>query len=155
MPMHIALIFETLTRYLGIGVFDDAHNFVHEYIVKKDGDAFVDRFFNNFSLIECISSGFFVGNYQSPGSKQNASKITNDDDENIGQLAGIYLSQYGSSGSPRWFAIIIGTKFFSVSTKHICVANVARIVIFFSIVFYYFFHFVSTAHRDSKRQKFT
>ena len=114
---------------LRIEVFHDFHYGVHHGELVGEGDVVVNGTFYNRCVLEGFDGGLAVGDDETAGAELYAAEVSDDNDEDVGQTIGVYLSEDGFASSARWFAVIVGAEFRPLRSQHIGIAGMAGIVV--------------------------
>ena len=146
-------MFIPLTDNRRLFLLDNAHDGVHERILKEKRDFLVHRFFYNPGRLYSLDSRRLIGLYQTARPQLDSTEITDDDNQNIRQSVRINLSQNRLARCAGGLSVVIGTEILPFMSQHIGIATMARIVILLLIELHLLFHFVYRMHRMNESQE--
>ena len=152
---HAAIVFIPLTDNRRLFLLDNAHDGIHERILKEKGDFLVHRFFYNPGRLYGFDGCCLIGLYQAARPQLDSTEITDDDNQDIRKPVRINLSQNRFPGCTRRLPVVIGTEILPFVSQHVGIATMACIVILLLIVLHLLFHFVYRMHWVNKSQEFT
>ena len=130
---HLAGELEGLCKDVGLVFFDNAHDAVEVRIFEGDGYGFVDGAFLDVGGGDGFSGGGAVGYDEAAGAEFDATEVADDDDEDVGQVVGVDLTEDRFAGRGGGLAVVVGAEGGAVGAEHVGPADVSGVVVFFAI----------------------
>ena len=147
---HLAVVVERLREDVRSFLLDDAHDLVHQQVLEGDFYAGIHRLLYNLSGSYGLGSGGFVSLYESARAQFHAAEVADHDDEDVGQLVGVYLSEDGLACRAGGFAVIICPELLPLMAKHIGIAYMARIKVFLCVLIHKLLDLIYGRNRKSE-----
>ena len=146
---------ECLADDTGRKFFDNAHHIVHHGIGEIIFHQLFDLTGDDFGVVECFPCRLSVCHDESARTQIDASVISHDDDEHVGEFERIDLSEDGFAGCSSRFAVIVGSEVLAFMSQHIGIANVSCVVVAFAIVVKQLSDFVEGFDKMRKGEELT
>lgn len=130
---HLAGELEGLCKDVGLVFFYDAHDAVEMRIFEGDGYGFVDGAFFDVGGGDGFGGGGAVGYDEAAGAEFDATEVADDDDEDVGQVVGVDLTEDRFAGRGGGLAVVVGAEGGAVGAEHVGPADVPGVVVLFAI----------------------
>ena len=150
---HLAGELEGLYKDVGLVFFYDAHDTVEMRIFEGDGYGFVDGAFLDVGGGDGFSGGGAVGYDEAAGAEFDATEVADDDDEDVGQVVGVDLTEDRFAGRGGGFTVVVGAEGGAVGAEHVGPADVSGVVVLFAIGVDLGFDLVGGADGQSEGEK--
>jgi len=126
---HGAVGVVTLGDDLGIEILYDLHYGVHHWEFEGEGDVVVNGLFYDLCVLEGFDGCLTVGDDETACAEFDSAEVADDNDKDVGEAVGVYLSEDGFAGCTRGFAVVVGAEVGTLCSQHIGITGMAGIVV--------------------------
>ena len=139
---YLAGVVEGLGDNAGLKVLDDAHDVVHHNIGERIGYLLLYQSLFCVGIVEGKGGCLLICHDESARAELHASEVSYHEDEHVGELATVDLTQDGLACSAAWLSVVVGTKFGALLSEHICPTDMSRVEVFLAVLGHNVLHLI-------------